>query len=149
MLTVIVVVALCGVGGGYTIGRSALFQPSRDRHERARDIFDAAANSVIEQLDPPYGVIAADLDILPSVPAVADAKTRRWLLRRWKWHYLWACNICTGWWWCAAALAFWSGVAWLTGEPAPVGWSTAGPVLGAACAAHTVITGAGNKLEIW
>lgn len=150
MFEPIIVLALCGVAGGYLIGASVLFEARRDVWARARDVLDAAVYNELDGLNPPYGSVAVDTRVVPTIPTGALSKraARRY---RWVWRAAYAatCNVCSGWWVCAAVLAGWAALAAVVGEPSPVTWVTAGPVLGAAWALHTTITGAGNKLGVW
>lgn len=155
MLTSIAVVALCGVAGGYVLGRSDLFLRRRERWVRGRDLLDAAMENDLDgfsEVTPaaPFGSDSMDAGLV-DLNELADPsrKTRA----RWYWGWWWrsvvSCSVCAGWWAAAVALIVWGSLARASGVDVPFAWAEAPVVWGAACALHTLVTGAGNRMEIW
>jgi hypothetical protein len=149
MLTVVIVVALAGMLGGYVTSKSSLTERRRDRWERRRDIIDAYLHDELDLLDPPFGVVALDMATIPAVLTPATGWQRRRLHGRWAVNALLSCATCSGVWWCAGVLGLWALVAAVTGQAGPVAWSEAVPVWMAAAGLHVALTGAGNRAGIW
>lgn len=149
MLTVVVIIALCGTAAGFLFGRSELLADRRELWARARDVLDAMLHDELDVVDPPYGSIAVDTRVLPRIPMPATKRDRRRWRWSWRWRYALCCNVCGGWWGCGLAYGVWAAVAALTGSPQPVHAAEVIPVVGAAFAVHTALTGAGNRLGVW
>ena len=156
MLTVILVLGLCGVAGGYLFGRSDLLVRPRERWARGRDVLDAAMDNDLDGFNAAnpgasFGLDPIDLKLVPDLAVLANPDRRLRARMYWGWfaRAVLSCSTCAGWWAAAAALALWSVLTAVAGHTAPVAWPDAPVALAAAWAVHTGLTGLGNRLEVW
>ena len=141
MLTVVVVLGLCGVAGGYLFGRSDLLVRTRERWARGRDVLDAAMDNDLDGFNAAnpgatFGLDPIDLKLVPDLAALAnpDRRLRARMYWGWFWRALAACNICSGVHAIFAMTGLWAALAAVASAPAPVPW-------------HDIPAGVGRRLR--
>ncbi len=141
-----------GVLAGWIIASTVLFERRRERHRRAADILNYAIVGAVDQLDPAFGAVPGDDAVLTGEQLLAGApegKDRKRMVRAWQRHYWPTCNQCAGFVFVPLSLAVWVVVAMLFDGGSPVSPGEVVPVLLGGWLVHVVVTGAGNRTEIW
>ena len=155
MLTPIAVVALCGVAGGFLLGRSDLLLRRRETWARARDLLDAARDNDLDgfnDINPlePYGTHPADTRLVDvnELAGPSRGSRVRWYFGWW-WRAAVSCSVCAGWWAAAVTVVVWGSLARAAETEVPFAWAEAPVVWGAACALHTLVASSANRWEVW